>query len=192
MATITATIGDCSLELETNPRLFSPRKPDPGTMAMLSMVALEEGDRVLDLGCGYGLVGIYAALLIGADNVVLVDVDPLAVELAGRNTTRNGLTATKVYQSDGFTNLQESGFTKILCNPPYHQDFSTPKHFIEKGFNRLRVGGTMWLVTKRERWYRNKLTSVFGGVRVNDTGSYFVFEAEKRTHHYGDARSGKA
>ena len=42
----------------------------------------------------------------------------------------------------------------------------------------------MWMVTKRDTWYRNKLKAVFGGARVHETGGYFVFEAEKRSHTY--------
>jgi len=51
------------------------------------------------------------------------------------------------------TPLRATGFTKILCNPPYHTDFSVAKHFIEKGFNRLAIGGAMWMVTKAFEGY---------------------------------------
>ena len=181
---IRATIRDRCLELETDPSLFSPRKPDPGTLALLSVVDLGVGDKVLDLGCGYGVVGIYAAQLVGTENVVLSDNNPRAIELARLNAERNGCCDLRVFLSDGFRDLRETGFTKILCNPPYHTDFSTPKHFIEKGFNRLKVGGEMWFVTKRERWYRNKFISIFGGVHIRRSGSYLVFEAIKKTHGY--------
>jgi len=45
----------------------------------------------------------------------------------------------------------------------------------------LLVGGTMWLVTKRDKWYRNKLSVVFGGTRVTPLHSYFIFEAVKKS-----------
>jgi 16S rRNA (guanine1207-N2)-methyltransferase len=59
-----------------------------------------------------------------------------------------------------------------------------PKHFIEKRFNRLILGGCMYLVTKRRLWYENKLRSVFGGARVRAIDSYFVFQAIKRSFQY--------
>ena len=68
----------------------------------------------------------------------------------------------------------------ILSNPPYHTDFSVAKRFIEDGFKRLKVGGKMLMVTKRLDWYRNKLTSVFGGAMVYQEDGYFVFISEKR------------
>jgi 16S rRNA (guanine1207-N2)-methyltransferase len=93
--------------------------------------------------------------------------------------------------SDGFRDFRESGFTKILSNPPYHADFAVPKHFIEKGFNRLVVGGAMFMVTKRELWYRKKLEAIFGGVRVRRVDDYFVFEAIKKTSQYANAAPGR-
>lgn len=60
---------------ETLSELFSPRGIDTGTGAMLAQVVFEAEDKVLDLGCGYGPVGIYAAMCIGVQRVVLADVD---------------------------------------------------------------------------------------------------------------------
>jgi 16S rRNA (guanine1207-N2)-methyltransferase len=181
---IEASVCGFDLRLETDPRLFAPRAVDAGTLAMLSCVRFEPGDKVLDLGCGYGVVGVVAAKTIGADNVWLLDKDPLAVEIATRNLAANGVAGAHVAVSDGFRDFRETGFTKIVSNPPYHTDFSTPKHFIEKGFNRLAIGGRMFVVTKRDTWYRNKLKSIFGGSRVHTVGGYFVFEAEKRSASY--------
>jgi 16S rRNA (guanine1207-N2)-methyltransferase len=152
-------------------------------------VDFDHSDKVLDLGCGYGLMGIYAAKEVRPENVYLIDNDPVAVELAAQNAEINDVTAVHSACSDGFNDFREVGFTKILCNPPYHRDFSVAKHFIEKGFNRLALGGAMWLVTKREKWYRNKLTSIFGGVRVSAQNSYFVFNAIKKTGSYAKRMS---
>lgn len=84
--------------------------------------------------------------------------------------------------------MSETGFTKIISNPPYHLDFSVPKHFIEKGFNRLALGGSLWMVTKRLEWYRNKLGAIFGGCRVHEVGGYYVFEATKVRTSYARSR----
>ena len=151
---------------------------------MLALVDFRPGDKVLDLGCGYGVVGIYAAKITRPDLVTLVDNDPLAIEIATRNLIANGVGDAKAILSEGFRDLTETNFTRILCNPPYHTDFSVPKHFIEKGFNRLALGGQLWMVTKRDAWYRNKLRAIFGGVRVHVAGSYFVFEATKTSNTY--------
>ena len=103
---------------------------------MLSVVEFDANDRVLDLGCGYGVVGILAARLLGPKQVVMIDSNDEAVSLARRNAARNGVSEVVIQQSHGFEDTRETHFTKILCNPPYHEDFSVPKHFIEKGFSR--------------------------------------------------------
>lgn len=181
---IKANIKGIDLELETSINCFSPGKIDAGTLAMLSCIDFEPGQRVLDLGCGYGVIGITAARLIGADGIYMVDIDPEAVLYSRKNAERNGVGDVHIILSDGYEALQESGFDIILSNPPYHADFSVAKKFIEKGFNRLKVGGRMLMVTKRKEWYKNKLISIFGGVRIHEIDGYFVFEAEKRSLSY--------
>ncbi len=188
-ATFDALIEGVSLTFETAPGLFSPQGIDGGTAALLALVHLDENDKVLDLGCGYGVIGIYAAKRLSPQHVFLLDNDPAAVNCAQRNARANGVEGVHIQVSDGFRGLNDKDFTKILCNPPYHTDFSVAKHFIEKGFNRLIVGGSMWMVTKREDWYRNKLKSIFGGVRVTKRNSYVVLQAIKKNDSYASSLS---
>lgn len=154
-------------------------------MAMLSRLSLAPSDKVLDLGCGYGLVGIAAAKVTRPELVYLLDKDPTAIEFTKKNATTNNVPEVNVHLSDGFRDIQISGFDVILSNPPYHVDFSVPKHFIEKGFNRLVIGGCFYMVTKRLTWYREKLTSIFGGVQVWECDNgYYVFKSTKRSSQY--------
>lgn len=127
------------LEFETGPQLFSPKKVDKGTLAMLSQTDFLGGDKVLDLGCGYGVVGILAAGVVGEQSVVMSDCSATAVRVA--------------------------------------------KRFIQGGYRHLVSGGRMIMVVKRLLWYRNKLTSVFGGVKVRECNGYYVLIAEKREKH---------
>ena len=172
------------LEIETTEGLFSPRGADAGTLSMVSVVELESGQKLLDLGCGAGLVGIAAAKVLGEENVWMTDVDPAAVRCAAENAKRNGVENVHLCCGDALDAVDASGFDWILSNPPYHADFSVAKKFIEKGFNRLKLGGKLVMVVKRELWYRNKLTAIFGGVRMQEIGGYFVFTAEKRSERY--------
>ena len=172
------------LEIETTEGLFSPRGADTGTLSMVSAVELESGQKLLDLGCGAGLVGIAAAKVLGEENVWMTDVDPAAVRCAAENAKRNGVENVHLCCGDALDAVDASGFDWILSNPPYHADFSVAKKFIEKGFNRLKLGGKLVMVVKRELWYRNKLTAIFGGVRMQEIGGYFVFTAEKRSERY--------
>ena len=187
--TITESIYGIELLFETSSACFSPDGIDKGTLAMLSVVDFSVEDKVLDLGCGYGIVGIYIAKLIGERNVVMSDNDELCVDLSIKNALLNGVSGVKVVLSDGFKNIDDNDFSLILSNPPYHSDFSVAKHFIEKGFNRLRIGGKMFMVTKRKDWYKNKFISIFGGVKIHEKDGYYIFEAEKRDFKYYKSKS---
>lgn len=184
MKRLNETVENVELTLETAPGLFSPSGIDAGTRAMLSVADFREDDKILDLGCGYGVVGIFAAKRIGAGRVTMSDSNPAAVECASKNAALNGVDGVRTVLSDGFQGIDDKDYTLILSNPPYHEDFSVPKAFIEKGFNRLKLGGRMMMVTKREEWYRNKLTAIFGGVRVWHIDEYCVFLSIKMGMSY--------
>lgn len=168
------------LIFEVDSEVFSPSGIDIGTLTMLEQVSFKENDLVLDLGCGYGFVGILAAESTSAENVTMVDNSEKAIELAKRNAKANGKEKIEVFLSDGLDNVQKSQFNWILSNPPYHVDFSVPKKFIHQSYKKLTLGGKLVMVTKRKDWYKNKLISIFGGVSITEKNGYYVFVAEKR------------
>ena len=184
-------IGGIALRFETKPGLFSPSHPDRGTLAMLAVTSLRPEEKILDLGCGYGLVGIYMAKLVDPERVVMSDVDPVAVEQARQNAEANGVGSVRIYVSDGFQEVSENDFTLIMSNPPYHSDFAVAKRFIEGAVKHLVVGGRLVMVVKRVTWYANKMRNVFGGVRVTHKDTYAVLESEKRRERPGSRPSTK-
>ncbi|WP_407384152.1 class I SAM-dependent methyltransferase [Ruminococcus sp.] len=173
---------EVKLKFQTNDKVFSPKAIDVGTISMISKVDFAPTDKILDLGCGYGFVGIYAAQFICPSQVTMSDISDDALKLAKENIALNNVNGIKVIKSDGLDNIDDSGFTLILANPPYHENFSVPKNYIEKGYNKLNVGGKIYLVTKRKEWYKKKLITVFGGTKIHEINGYYVFEAEKREH----------
>lgn len=160
--------------------VFSPNRIDRGTKLMLENISISNEDKVLDLGCGTGVVGISIAKKIGISNVVMVDIDSKAVECSRRNLELNNLSDIKLIRSNGFEMIEDTDFTLILSNPPYHADFSVAKNFIEHGKKHLIKSGKMVLVVKRLNWYKNKMTSIFGGVKVLETDGYYILTSEKR------------
>ena len=184
---------DTQIEFEPCEGVFSPCAADRGTLAMLraAKLAPDAPEKVLDLGCGWGLVGIYCALMWGPEYVTMLDIDPTAVDCARRNCLRNGLDALHPIVSDAYDALDDAGYTLILSNPPYHSDFAVARRFIENGFNRLKLGGRMMMVTKRRDWYRNKFISVFGGVKIDEIDGYLVFTGTKKSPSYAKGRASK-
>lgn len=170
------------LFFQTSDKVFSPNAIDAGTISMLSKVNFVSTDKVLDLGCGYGVVGIYAAQFICPSQITMSDISDDALKLTKENIVLNKVNGINVVKSYGLDNIADSEFTLILANPPYHTDFSVPKNYIEKGYKKLAVGGKMYLVTKRKAWYKNKLIKVFGGTKIKEINGYYVFESEKKEY----------
>ena len=183
---IDVQIKGIEIHLETDPGLFSPKSADRGTLLMLDHVFFSPEDIVLDLGCGYGLVGIYAAKCIPPGQVYMTDMNPLAVRITAGNLHQNNVEEITLVQGNAYEAIDRSDFTLILSNPPYHSDFAVAKTFIEKGFNRLCINGCFFMVTRRKEWYKKKFISVFGGVRIREEEGYFIFMAEKKTDSYAN------
>ena len=173
-------------EFHTLDSLFSYKQVDIGTRQMIEHIELQPDNKILDLGCGYGVVGIWAAHTIGSKNVVMSDVNAAALKVASENVALNNLEKIQIVHSDGFDNIHDVDFTLILSNPPYHTDFSVAKSFIEGSYKHLKMGGWLVMVTKRFEWYRNKIHSVFGGVNWIESSGYYVFMAQKRFIHKND------
>ena len=170
-----------NLVFETSNSLFSFKSADKGTLFMLQNCSINQDEIVLDLGCGYGLVGIACAKVADSVNVTMCDIDPVAVEYARKNLQLNQITNANVIQSNAYENIEQKNFTLILSNPPYHADFSVPKEFIEKGYRKLVPNGRMLMVTKRLEWYKRKFIAVFGGVKIFRCDDYFVFMGIKKS-----------
>lgn len=168
--------------------LFSYKQVDLGTRQMIEHIELQSDSKVLDLGCGYGVVGIWATQMIGNQKVVMSDVNVHALKMAAENVKANNLNEIRIIHSNGFDSIQDIDFTLILSNPPYHTDFSVAKGFIEGSYKHLQKGGWLVMVTKRFDWYKNKIQSVFGGVKWIESKGYYVFMAEKRITKFRDVK----
>ena len=177
---IEVEIWDNKIMLASHESLFSPKSADKGTLSLLRHVELKPDDKVLDLGCGYGIVGIAAAKVTGGENVFMVDNNSTAVEISQKNAIANNVPDVTVRCGKGVSAFLDNDFSLILCNPPYHSDFSVAKLFIEQGFKHLKAGGRMAMVVKRLDWYKNKLKSVFGGVKIIEDSGYYILISEKR------------
>ena len=102
---ISTEIDSIKMEFVTEETLFSPQHADEGTLAMLTEAVSSARGRILDLGCGYGIVGIYLKLRSPDVQVTFSDVSEEAVRCTEDNLKRNGITGCSVIRSNGFWSL---------------------------------------------------------------------------------------
>ena len=146
--TIRFHLRDLLFELETDNGVFSKSGLDFGTRVLLDALCLEPGSTVLDMGCGYGPIGIAAARIFGA-KVTMADVNQRAVELARDNAEKYRLDIT-VVQSDGFANVSGT-FSVILMNPPIRAGKQVIYGLFGAAKDHLVEGGRLILVIQKKQ-----------------------------------------
>jgi 16S rRNA (guanine1207-N2)-methyltransferase len=136
-------------EVETEPSLFSKDDLDVGTRMLLENVDLSSFARALDIGCGWGAIGLVAATVNSNGRVVMMDVDTRAVQLALDNAKTLGLQDRAVAIATDDARDAPGRFDLILSNPPFHEDRATLVGLFAGASDKLTVGGRMYLVVEK-------------------------------------------
>jgi 16S rRNA G1207 methylase RsmC len=147
-ATLELHWGDRTLPLLTAHSLFSSSCVDDGTRLLLDHLPAGEPGRFLDLGCGYGALGLPVAARFPRSRGLLVDRDLLAVEFTRRNAVAERIENVEIAASLGYRDLSEEwkGFDWILCNIPARAGEGVAENFLSEGRRRLLPGGQMRVV----------------------------------------------
>ena len=125
--------------------LFSPKQIDIGTAQLIKQIELPDNATVLDLGCGYGPIGL--TLAKEAETVHLVDKDFVAVDYSNKNAVLNGLENAKAYLSNGFSHVpDEMRFDVIASNIPAKVGKDMLKQILDDAGTFLVPGGTLYIV----------------------------------------------
>lgn len=168
--------------LISRPGVFAWEGVDEGAAALIAGLQVAPGERLLDLGCGTGVVGL-AARRRGAE-VTAVDVSARAVESARRTLAANGFPETPVLLSDVTAAVAGQRFAVVATNPPFHRGhgvaFETARRFIAGAAQVLAPAGRLYLVAntflRYEPWLRQHFSSV--GVAREDR-RFRVWEARR-------------
>lgn len=164
----------------TDDGVFSKGRLDYGSEVMLDAVLDDLSGKVLDLGCGYGPIGVLMKLLRPLD-VTMVDVNPRAVELSRLNLKKHRQKAT-VLQSDGFDKVRDQ-FDFILLNPPIRAGKAVMYRLYNEAYDHLNPGGSLIIVIQKKHGAdssKKKLVELFGQAEtVERSGGYHVIKATK-------------
>ena len=137
-----------ALTFVTDAGVFSRDGLDRGTEVLLEALPPLSG-RVLDLGCGWGAVGVALGKRYPALDIVMTDINSRAVELARRNLAENGVRAT-VLQGDGFDAV-EGRFDAIVTNPPIRAGKAVIYGLFAQARDYLTPGGALYVVIRKQQ-----------------------------------------
>ena len=132
----------------TDAGVFSRDGLDRGTQALLGALPPLRG-RILDLGCGWGAVGVALGAAYPALEIVMTDVNARAVALARRNAAANGVRAG-VVQGDGFESVS-GPFDAIVTNPPIRAGKAVIYGLFERARDFLAPGGALYIVIRKQQ-----------------------------------------
>ncbi|OXM83138.1 class I SAM-dependent methyltransferase [Paenibacillus rigui] len=167
----------------TDAGVFSKKGVDYGSKVLIEALELPEDARVLDVGCGYGPMGLAAATLVPQGHVTMVDINERAVELAKLNASRNHIANVEIKQSDRLSEVMDHRYDIVITNPPIRAGKEVVHSIFEQAYEVLNPGGSLWIVIQKKQGAPSafaKLESLFSKVKeLGKDKGYRVIKAEK-------------
>lgn len=171
------------LTFKTRWGVFSPRAIDEGTLLFLKYLDIAKDDKCLDLGCGYGPIGLAVAKCCPKGEVHMVDKDFIAVELSNNNAQLNNINNADAYLSDGFMSVNKSQyFDQVISNVPAKVGREQLSILLYDAFDVLKPGGKITFVTINglRHFIKDNFKSVFGNYKKLKQGQkYTISQAIK-------------
>ncbi|UII56065.1 class I SAM-dependent methyltransferase [Cytobacillus spongiae] len=180
------TLKGSVFRFKTDNGVFSKGDVDFGSRLLIETFDKSEeiGDgTIVDVGCGYGPIGLAMAKYLPDRTVHMVDVNERAIALAKENAERNQITNVQIYESDGLENVKAEQVAYILTNPPIRAGKDVVHKIYEQSYHLLIDGGELWVVIQKKQGAPSsidKLTTLFSEVEtVDKKKGYFIIRAKK-------------
>ena len=160
----------------TDAGVFSKKMVDFGSQLLLKCLEVNQGETVLDVGCGYGPLGLSLVKVYGVQ-ATMVDINNRALDLARQNAERNKVEAT-IFQSNIYEQV-EGNFDHVISNPPIRAGKQVVHEIIEKSKDFLEIGGDLTIVIQKKQGApsaKSKMEEVFGNCEIvkKDKGYYIL------------------
>lgn len=180
-------IFDKQFKFKTDSGVFSRDNLDFGTRVMLEALDLDtlpEGD-VLDLGAGYGPVGVIMGTELPERQIYGVDISERAIGLAKQNADTNRVENVHFNVSNAYESIEKRDFAVILTNPPVRAGKETVHHFITEAIHYLKSGGEIYVVLQKKQGAPSamkKMEEVYGNVEeIERRKGYWILRSVKET-----------
>ena len=171
------------MTFQTDAGVFSKGEVDTGTRLLLEALPEEMTGDVLDLGCGWGVIGISIARKWPATRVTMADVNTRALDLSRENARRNRVEVTCV-ESDGMAALAGKAYDAVVTNPPIRAGKQVIYQMFADAAESLKPGGALYLVIRKQQGAEScmrYLQTVYGSVeKLDKSGGFWVIRAMKQ------------
>ncbi|CAG9610028.1 class I SAM-dependent methyltransferase [Pseudoneobacillus rhizosphaerae] len=178
------TLREQSMQFKTDNGVFSKGEVDFGSKLLIETFEFpnSNGD-FLDVGCGYGPIGLSLAKGDSSRTVHMVDVNERALNLAAENAQLNQIHNVAIYESSCLDRVAKNDFIAILTNPPIRAGKKIVHTILEDSFNHLQAGGELWVVIQKKQGAPSAielLKGIFAEVEVVEKKKgYFIIKATK-------------
>jgi 16S rRNA (guanine1207-N2)-methyltransferase len=163
----TITLSDHTFNIRSLPGVFSFDHLDDGSKMLLSAINIPPGAKVLDVGCGYGIIGMYTAVQ-GAGLVHLIDNNLLAIAACNQTIALNRILNANIFMGDLLNPIGTNKYDLILSNPPFHTehsvDYQIASAMIRQSYQALESRGQIIIVANRFIRYDHMIEEVFGNI----------------------------
>ena len=179
------SFSDFTMTFATNNGVFSKHKMDFGSRLLLKNLLKFESASLLDLGAGYGSLGLTYAKAYPESQVTLVEINHRAASLITENAKRNGLNNVAIGLGDGYAPITGQKFGIIVTNPPIRAGKAVYYPWVEQAPQHLKVGGHFFCVIQTKQGaksFYDKMNQVFPVTQLLDIeGGYRILMATNAT-----------
>ena len=183
--TIEGIIRNKKFTFKTDSGIFSPKKIDKGTKILVEALKLDKNYDILDIGCGYGVVGISIADEV--NSITMTDINTRAVNLTKKNLKLNnidkyiGEDKITIVQGNLYQNVKNKKYDLIISNPPIKAGKEIIHQIIKEGKEILKQDGSIWLVIQTKHGAKSitkYMEEVYGNVEIiTITGGFRVLKS---------------
>lgn len=180
------TLLNQNLTFNSDNGVFSKATVDFGTRTLLEALNLKEfTGEVLDVGCGYGPIGLAIAKAVPEIHVDLVDVNLRALDLCKENAEQNNIHNVTIWESDTYDKVEKTTYQTVVSNPPVRAGKSVVTKILVEAKNHLQVGGSLIIVLQKKQGApsaKKKMEQVFGNAEIiHKQKGYYIIKSVKES-----------
>ncbi len=181
------TLRNKEFKFKTDNGVFSKKEVDFGSRLLIETFKPNEDvdGNLLDVGCGYGPIGLSLASELEQAEVHMIDVNQRAIELSKENARINHVANVLIYESDKLGQVKNRDFASILTNPPIRAGKKVVHEILEQSYEKLAPGGELWVVIQKKQGAPSameKMENLFGNVEAVERKKGYYILLSKKNH----------